>query len=51
MVCMQVKKNFFDMLFESGVKNLLLLGVSKKIYEFILNKKNFQNFWNYLIGI
>lgn len=29
------------MLFESGVKNLLLLGVSKKIYEFILNKKNF----------
>lgn len=29
------------MLFESGVKNLFLLGVSKKIYEFILNKKNF----------
>lgn len=29
------------MLFKSGVKNLLLLGVSKKIYEFILNKKNF----------
>lgn len=34
------KKNLFDMPSESGVKNSLLPGVSKKTHEFILNKKN-----------
>lgn len=32
---------------ESGVKNSLLPGVSKKTHEFILNKKNS---WNYSTG-
>lgn len=35
---------------ESGVKNSLLPGVSKKTHEFILNKKNSKNSWNYSTG-
>lgn len=35
---------------ESGVKNSLLPGVSKKKHEFILNKKNSKNSWNYSTG-
>lgn len=50
MACMQVKKTLFDMPSESGVKNSLLPGVSKKTHEFILNKKNSQNSWNYSTG-